>query len=241
MMKKQQSAGSADGTGMGRIAVVTGASRGIGKQVALGLVEQGWTVIAAARNEALLRALRDRCGAAVKTFVLDISSDEDCTRFAEFLAAEFPRIDALVNNAGVMGNHAALAFDLPQLHATLDTNLLGAIRVTRAAWPGLLRSDDARVINVSSGMGSMESLAEGGYAAYRLSKWSRNGWTQLLAAEAPKNISVFSICPGWVRTDMGGAGAPRSVEQGAETILWLADAKGLASGACWRDKERIDW
>jgi NAD(P)-dependent dehydrogenase (short-subunit alcohol dehydrogenase family) len=226
---------------MKKSAIVTGASRGIGKQVVKELVQKGFNVIAVARSEASLRDLTAELGPAVTPYALDITKQDACDLFQEYMESSHPRIDVLVNNAGIMGNNKTLAFDLDQMRDVLETNLLGAVRITKAAWHALCKSSDARVINVSSGMGSTVSMQDGGYAAYRLSKWSLNGWTMLLAAEAPKNVSVYAVCPGWVRTDMGGPNAPRTVEQGADSIVWLATESGLPSGTLWKDKQQVHW
>lgn len=159
---------------------------------------------------------------------------------AALVESRYGRLDVLINNAGIIGNRPAAAFDLEQVHEVMDTNLYGTIHLTRAMWPLLLKSADARVINISSGMGSLGDQSKGDYAAYRMSKWALNGWTLLLAGDAPEAVSVNAMCPGWVKTDMGGLGAERPVE-GAETAVWLATEKDIPSGKFWRDKAVIPW
>jgi NAD(P)-dependent dehydrogenase (short-subunit alcohol dehydrogenase family) len=132
---------------------------------------------------------------------------------------------------------------LDEFRDTWETNVLGAIRVTRAAMPHLLRSAGTpRIVNVSSGMGQLEGM--GGHSpAYRTSKTMLNAVTRILAAELGDAVFTASVCPGWVRTDMGGSSATRSIEEGADTIVWLAtdDAPLADSGRFWRDREQIDF
>jgi NAD(P)-dependent dehydrogenase (short-subunit alcohol dehydrogenase family) len=150
-------------------------------------------------------------------------------------------LDVLVNNAGVYGDPAGVAgFDLDLAHEVIETNVFGPWRVIQAALPLLRRSASPRVVNVSSGSGQLADMGPG-YAAYRLSKTALNALTRTLAAEEP-GLRVNSVCPGWVRTDMGGQSAPRSVEQGADTAVWLATTPdGGPSGGFFRDREPIPW
>ncbi|MBX7204013.1 MAG: SDR family NAD(P)-dependent oxidoreductase [Bacteroidia bacterium] len=172
---------------------------------------------------------------------LNVSDPSSCDRFYNLLAEKFTSVDVLVNNAGIIGNKPATAFDMGQMQAVLNVNLLGAMYVTKALWPLLEKSKDARIINISSGMGSLQEVQSGGYTAYRLSKWSLNGYTMLLAADAPAHIKVNCICPGWVQTDMGGPNAPRTVQQGADTAVWLASEKNIPTGKFFRDRKEINW
>ncbi|MEZ5032713.1 MAG: SDR family NAD(P)-dependent oxidoreductase [Saprospiraceae bacterium] len=224
-----------------RIALVTGANRGIGKEIARQLADLGWQVIAGGRQPAAIQMAAEELGPRVMPVVCDIRRLDQCALAAALVESRFGRLDVLVNNAGIIGNQAATAFDLDQMAEVMETNLNGALYMTRAMWPLLLKSKDARVINISSGMGSLEDIARGDYAAYRLSKWSLNGWTMLLAGDAPPHIRVNAMCPGWVKTDMGGPGATRPVEKGAETAVWLATEPDIPSGKFWRDKAVIPW
>jgi NAD(P)-dependent dehydrogenase (short-subunit alcohol dehydrogenase family) len=150
------------------------------------------------------------------------------------------RLDVLVNNAGVEGPAGRAAeVDLEDAHRVLETNLFGAWRLAHATLPLLRASDDARIVNVSSGMGQLAEMG-GGYSAYRVSKAALNALTRVLAADEP-GIRVNSICPGWVRTDMGGSGAPRSIEQGADTAVWLATAPEIPNASFLRDRKEIPW
>lgn len=140
-----------------------------------------------------------------------------------------------------MGNASMCSFDLSEINDAMNTNFMGPIRMSKFLLPLLKKSDDARIINLSSGMGELSSLRSGGYGAYRLSKTSLNAFTILLASELESAVKVFAMCPGWVQTDMGGKGAPRTVAQGAETAVWLATDSKPVTGKFYRDKKVIDW
>jgi NAD(P)-dependent dehydrogenase (short-subunit alcohol dehydrogenase family) len=141
-----------------------------------------------------------------------------------------------------MGEKNMLKFDLEEMRNVLETNFWGAVTLTKHLFPLLKKSDDARIINVSSGMGEMSGMQSGGYAAYRMSKWMLNGFTMLLDGELGRNkIKVYSMCPGWVRTDMGGVGATRSVEQGADTATWLATGENIPPGRFYRDRQEVNY
>jgi NAD(P)-dependent dehydrogenase (short-subunit alcohol dehydrogenase family) len=168
------------------------------------------------------------------------------------MAASLPRrefakiadqLDVLVNNAGIMvdGDDAILKISDELFRKTIETNTLGALRVTRAFVPLLGKSKAPRVINVSSGGGQLTGGADGWSPAYYISKTALKGVTSQLAAALPK-FAVNSVCPGWVRTDMGGRNATRSVEEGADTIVWLAsEAPQTLTGKFLRDREEIPW
>ena len=150
-------------------------------------------------------------------------------------------LDVLVNNAGIYGVPTGAAdYDLDEAHEVFETNVFGPWRLIQASLPLLRSSASPRIVNVSSGAGQLAEMG-GGRAAYRLSKAALNALTRTLAADEPQ-ISVNSICPGWVRTDMGGSSAPRSVEDGADTAVWLATmADDVPSGGFFRNREPIPW
>ena len=181
----------------------------------------------------------------VKASFLEVDvSDNDSVIAAE---REFSKmadhLDVLVNNAGIVvdGDEAILELSDDLLRKTLETNTLGALRVTRAFVPFLRKSKAPRVINVSSGGGQLTGGADGWAPAYCISKTALNGVTVQLAAALPK-FAVNSVCPGWVRTDMGGKNASRSVKEGADTIVWLAaEAPQELSGKFLRDRKEIPW
>jgi NAD(P)-dependent dehydrogenase (short-subunit alcohol dehydrogenase family) len=157
----------------------------------------------------------------------------------------------LVNNAGVMidgrswfprGLPSVFEAKIETLRETMETNVYGALRVTQALRPLLPDTGDgARIINVSSGMGQLCEM-NGGHAGYRISKTGLNALTRILADELKDTaIRVNSICPGWVKTDMGGPRAERAPEQGADTIVWLATDPHVPTGGFFRDRKAIPW
>lgn len=231
----------------GKIALVTGGNRGIGFELCRQFLDLGATVVMTARDkergeEALARlsAPQDR----LFLFPLDVCDDDGPAALAEFIEQEFGGLDILVNNAGVALDKFVRSADLDVavLRQTLETNVLGVFKVTQALIPALKASGDARVVNVSSQLGSL-SIMTGYTLAYRMSKTALNAMTRVWAAEfKDDNIRVNSVCPGWVRTDLGGMEAPISAEDGAREILQLAlPAMEEASGTFRRDGADHPW
>jgi NAD(P)-dependent dehydrogenase (short-subunit alcohol dehydrogenase family) len=184
---------------------------------------------------------------AVTAQTLDVTDRASVERVIAAIETRFRRIDVLVNNAGVLIDEGRRASTIPleDVQRTLDANLLGAWRMSQAVIPSMRKQRYGRIVNVSSAMGTLAALADsaGGWPAYRLSKTALNALTMLLASELNgDNILVNAACPGWVRTRMGGAGASRSVEQGADTPVWLATLPdGGPTGHLFEDRERIAW
>jgi NAD(P)-dependent dehydrogenase (short-subunit alcohol dehydrogenase family) len=229
-----------------KTALITGANKGIGREVARQLAGKGFHVFVGARNaKAGRKAAEEIAKQGGKATFLKIDvADSDSVRTAK---GEFSKIadhlEVLVNNAGIIadGDDAILEVSGDVLRKTLETNTLGALRVTRAFAPLLRKSKAPRVINVSSGGGQLTGGADGWAPAYCISKTALNGVTVQLAAALPK-FAVNSVCPGWVRTDMGGRNATRSVEEGADTIVWLAsEAPQELTGKFLRDRKEISW
>jgi NAD(P)-dependent dehydrogenase (short-subunit alcohol dehydrogenase family) len=229
-----------------KTALVTGANKGIGREVARQLTRKGFHVFVGARNaKAGRKAAEEIAKQGGKATFLEIDvADTDSVRTA---TGEFSNVadhlDVLVNNAGIIadGDDAILEISDDLLRKTLDTNTLGALRVTRAFASLLRKSKAPRVINVSSGGGQLTGGADGWAPAYCISKTALNGVTVQLAAALPK-FAVNSVCPGWVRTDMGGENASRSVQEGADTIVWLASgAPQELTGKFLRDRKEISW
>lgn len=214
---------------------MTGAATGIGAEIVRGLAKKGMSVWLTARDErageAAARSRRDE-GLDVRFLLLDVTDEVSIRTAAETVARESGRLDVLVNNAGVLLDEGtpALALTAETLRATMETNALGALRVTQAFAPLLRAAGSARVVNVSSTAGSLSDMAAsvdafGGFLApaYCASKAALNALTISLARELrADHVLVNAMCPGWVRTAMGGPDAPLSPEQGADTAIWLA-------------------
>ena len=174
---------------------------------------------------------------------LDVAEGGSVRRAAERIVADPGRLDVLVNNAAVFGSPAGAGDTDPgEALDVLEVNLFGAWRLTQALLPLLRFSPQGRIVNVSSGAGQLAEM-EGGRAAYRVSKTALNALTRVLAAdESGSGILVNSLCPGWVRTRMGGESATRSVEEGADTAVWLATLPDDGpSGGFFRNREPIPW
>ena len=231
---------------MSPTAIITGANKGIGFEIARQLGKRGFQVVIAGRNEAALQTaleqlLREHVSATA--LLMDVSREDNIQSAAGNLAGQGMRLDVLINNAAILlktdGSISSQAIEL--FDQTLQTNCYGALNVVRHFLP--LMKSPARIINVSSGGGSMTDPVGGWSPAYCVSKSLLNAMTRHLAYELTgRGIAVNAVCPGWVKTDMGGSGATRSVERGAETPVWLAAEAGQhLSGKFFRDKREIPW
>ncbi|MEU7402499.1 MULTISPECIES: SDR family NAD(P)-dependent oxidoreductase [unclassified Streptomyces] len=225
-----------------RTALVTGANRGIGLETARRLVLAGLDVVLAARDPARGRdAARTLGSPRVRVEELDVTDATSVTACAERLADDGVAVDVLVNNAGIYPTDGFFSLDEDTLLRALDVNLMGAFRTCRAFCPGMARRGYGRVVNVSSGLGALTGNVPSP-AAYGVSKAALNALTLVVSAAVPQAVKVNAVCPGWVRTDMGGRGAPTSVEQGADTVAWLALLPDSGpTGGFFRDRKRIDW
>jgi len=229
-----------------KTALVTGANKGIGREVARQLARKGFHVFVGARNRKAGRKAVDEIvkdGGKASFLEIDVSDNDSVIAAEGEFSKMADHLDVLVNNAGIVvdGDDAILEISDDLLQQTLETNTLGALRVTRGFVPFLRKSKAPRVINVSSGSGQLTGGADGWAPAYSISKTALNGVTSQLAASLPK-FAVNSVCPGWVRTDMGGENASRSVEEGADTIVWLAsEAPQELTGKFLRDRKEIPW
>lgn len=219
------------------MALVSGASRGIGAEIARKLAsDHGFLVFAGARNPDDVAAREE-----IEPIRLDVTDQATIDAARERIESDPGRLDALVNNAGVYGDPTGAAdYDLGRAHEVLEVNTFGPWRLTQALLPLLRGSSSPRIVNVSSGAGQLSDM-NGGRAAYRLSKAALNALTRTLASDE-RGIKVNTMCPGWVRTDMGGSAAPRSVEEGADTALWLATLPDDGpNGGFFRNRKPIPW
>lgn len=235
------------------VAIVTGANRGMGLEVSRQLAQQGCHVIMTARDARkgaeALALLRDE-GLDVELRKVDVNNTEDCRALAKFVADTHKGFDILVNNAAILpesgrdttGRYPSNPLLVPpaSIMEILNTNTLGAVRMIQALAPYI--RENGRIVNVSSSMGQLSNMGNA-HLGYRMSKTALNTVTTLFAQVfAPKNVKVNSVDPGWVRTDMGNENAPRSVEQGAASIIWAAMLPPNGpTGGFFRDGKRIDW
>ena len=230
-----------------RTALVTGGNRGIGLAICEGLVDRGLHVVMGSRREdrgeEAAAPLRER-GGTVRVEPIDVAEPDSIADCVERLAADDVTIDVLVNNAGVYPEADALETTGPQLDQAWAVNTRGPWLLAKALVPGMVERGYGRVVNVSSGSGSFGEDLDPGHAAYAASKAALNVLTRTLDHALPDDadVAVNSMCPGWVHTRMGGAAAPRTPEEGAETALWLATLPPDGpSGGFFRDRERIPW
>lgn len=222
----------------GQVALVTGANRGIGREIARGLAGHDATVFAGVRDAGY------EVPAATTPVELDLTDEATLADAVEEVVDATGRLDVLVNNAGVGGAGTPLE-DLPaaDLDRVLDVNLRGAMLLTKHALTHLLETDAPRVVNLSSGLGVLSDPIPGEAPAYRASKAGINAVTAYLEVNhADDGMLANSADPGWVATDLGGPEAPREPAEGAETPVWLARfAPGSPSGEFWKDRERIEF
>src|SRR6266446_3642138 len=233
------------------IALVTGANKGIGFEVVRQLARKGLHVFLGARNTdtglAAVQKLNQEGEkedyGEITVLKIDVSKPDSIRSAAEEFSRKSDRLDTLVNNAGILldDDKEILTTTREIFETTLHTNTLGALLVSQAFVPLLEKSDAPRIVNVSSGGGQLADGADGWAPAYCISKTALNGVTVQLAAALPK-FAVNSVCPGWVRTDMGGSNATRSVAEGASGVVWLAaDAPQKETSKFWRDRKVIPW
>jgi NAD(P)-dependent dehydrogenase (short-subunit alcohol dehydrogenase family) len=235
-------------TGNGsRVALVTGANRGLGLETSRQLLEKGVVVVLAGRDLAALDEAAGRLGVdeqGAMTVRMDVTDAESITRARRDVLERFGRVDILVNNAAVLvaEDGDVLEISSDDYRRSLDTNVFGVIEVCRAFVPDMARAGYGRVVNVSSGAGQLAAMTT--YApAYSMSKAALNAFTRLLAhTYQDEGVLVNAVDPGWVRTDMGGPSAPRSLPEGADSIVWLATLRDDGpTGGFFRDRRQITW
>ena len=224
-----------------KIILITGATRGIGFAAAQLLVSRGATVVIGSRDRTRADSAASKLGC--HCVQLDINDQQSIDAAAAFLKERFSHFDVLVNNSAILLDHYASLLDLKLevLRETLETNLIGTLRMTQALIPLLQKSSDPRIINLSSGAGQLDGEPQPWAPAYSISKTALNMLTQQLTATLP-DVMVNSMCPGWCRTEMGGPDAPLTPEQGADTLVWLAlDAPSSLRGKFVKERQVIPW
>jgi NAD(P)-dependent dehydrogenase (short-subunit alcohol dehydrogenase family) len=228
------------------IAIVTGANRGIGLEVCRQLAARGYAVVLGSRDLVKGEAAARDLSGEVHPRQLDVTDPESIERLRASIETDFGRLDVLVNNAAILYDNfqGAVSADLAVVHEALETNLFGAWRMFQAFLPLLRRSGHGRIVNVSSESGSLDDIFRrgGGTPAYTTSKVALNALTRMLAAELKgTGILVNSVCPGWVATDMGGAGG-RPIPDGAASVVWAATLPdGGPTGGFFRDGKPLPW
>ena len=234
-----------------RTALVSGANRGIGFEIVRQLARLGVLAVIGARdpNDGLAAAEKLKPeGLDIPVVALDVDREGSAAEAVAEVKRLYGRLDILVNNAAILidapGGFKASLFDLTAdtLRRTMETNLLGPIRLIQAAAPLMREQEYGRIVNISSRAGQLSDMGSG-YPAYRMSKAALNALTRIAASElGGGDIKVDSMCPGWVRTDMGGPSADRSPEEGADTAVWLATLPDNGpTGGFFRDRKPIAW
>ena len=228
------------------IALVTGARRGLGRETVTQLARQGFTVILSSRAEngrPVAEALA-RQDLPVIWHQLDVTDGQSIDDLRQFISEEYGRLDVLVNNAGIHYDtfQNTMTADFSIVEEAWQVNVLGAWRLSKALWPLLRRSEHPRIVNVSSSSGSFVDSWPG-TPAYSTTKAALNMLTLKMSADLQEDGAlVNAVCPGWVRTEMGGPDAPRSVAEGAASVLWAARLPDDGpTGGFFRDGEPISW
>lgn len=237
-----------------KIAIVTGANKGLGLEICRQLLEKRFRVILTARNESKGHSACQKLAtdyADIEFFKLDVTSQSDVDALRDHIKDRYQRCDVLVNNAGVFPDPrddldnqwpSILTADLDSVRQGMETNTYGALRLCQAIIPLMQANQYGRIVNMSSGMGQLSDM-NGCCPAYRISKTALNVITRVFADELRgSDILINSMCPGWVKTDLGGEEATREVSEGADTAIWLAMlTTGGPSGLFFRDREIIPW
>ena len=222
----------------GQVALVTGANRGLGRQIAENLSDLGATVFAATRS--ITHDVPDEW----EHLLVDVTQEGEISDAADEIFQAAGRLDIVVNNAGIAEFDSDIVSEsVETIDRTLSTNLRGPMLVCKHTVPLLLQTEGGRVVNLSSRMGALGEGQSGGSPAYRVSKTGLNGLTAYLHGEyGDEGLLANSVSPGWVRTEMGGENADRSVEEGAETPTWLCRFRPESpAGRFWQDREPIEW
>jgi len=235
-----------------KVAIVTGANRGLGHALTKALAEDDYKVFMVGRNKIEIdnaSAKLQEAGLNIEGFEADVSKARHVTALSSYVQSQFDHLDLLINNAGIIIEPGGLDSQVtcftinPELvEEAYSVNTVGSLRMVQAFYDLLKKARQPRIVNVSSGMGSLAGM-EAGWPAYRMSKAAMNAMTVILSKELEDTrIKVNSVCPGWVRTDMGGPNADRSIEEGIEGILWAAKLPPDGpTGGFYRDGKLLDW
>ena len=241
-----------------KVALVTGANRGIGLEICRQLAQQDIQVILACRDiEKGQMAVKNIGLDNVIAHQLDVTDEQSILNTEQWIKKQYGRLDILVNNAGIFPDIAGSASEaggaessifnvsVDIVRTAMETNLYAPLRLCQVFIPMMIEQSYGRVVNISSGMGQLSEM-DGCCPGYRTSKTALNTVTRVFAAELKtaqvSNVLINSVCPGWVRTDMGGMNADRDVQQGVEGIVWLATlAYHAETGGFFRDKQQIAW
>jgi NAD(P)-dependent dehydrogenase (short-subunit alcohol dehydrogenase family) len=233
-------------------AIVTGANRGVGRGVAKQLALLGYRIILTSRNaikgkltvNELKQEIGNKLAGDLVYHQLDVTDTESVQRLYDFVIDEYEAADILVNNAAVLLDQFGRVIQTPMdtYLTTMATNVYGPLLLCQTFMPMMIKRNFGRVVNVSSGAGQVENMVND-MSAYRLSKIALNGLTLMLADSVKgTNVLINAGCPGWVRTEMGSPNAPRSIEEGADGIVWLATLPdGGPHGGFFRDGQLIPW
>lgn len=219
----------------GKVALVTGGNRGIGFEICRQLAQKGIEVILTARNQQKGRVAAEKLqkeGLDVVYHQLDVTDEESIKKTAEYVDQKFGKLDILINNAGIMtdAETRGLEADIDKVKGSVEVNTYGPLRVCKAFIPIMQKNNYGRIVNMSSHMAALHQMV-GWAPGYRISKTALNAVTCILAHELRQtNITVNSVSPGWVRTEMGGPEAPNSIEEGADTAVWLVTSDNVATG-----------
>ena len=227
-----------------KTALITGGNRGNGLAVAAGLAAAGLRVIIGSRtlkDGAEAAAALEAKGAQARALQLDVAEPASIDAAVAALTRDRLDIDVLVNNAGIYVTGGSFEVPMPAVRDSMEVHLFGPLALCRALVPGMIERGYGRVANVSSGYGAF-TRGMGPDTAYSISKAALNALTLKLSGEVSGDVKINAGCPGWVRTRMGGKTAPSSIEQGADTIIWLATLPATGpNGGFFRNRQAIPW